>query len=297
MPYDSPDKKEAITLNQNDTGMRERINTYWSLRADEFGAARYREYLDDRADEWRALLRRFLPQTALDHGPVRALDLGCGAGLFTFMLHDLGCEVTGVDYSQDMLKNAQLNAEKLGMDGITFTRMDAQSLELDDGSIDFVFTRNVTWTLPDPARAYAEIVRVLAPGGVLVNVDANYGACFRQMDAAGVTERLARDGDGTYAHPAQSLAMLRERNDIADALYVSDQERPLWDLRVLMGLGMEQFTVDLDIMAHAFAPRDSAQAKMSPPTGSDETQDAQLAADAYRAGRIFLLAATKPMSD
>ena len=268
------------------TEMRERINDYWSRRADEFGDARYREYLDDRADEWRALISRYMPAVSAAGGPVRALDLGTGGGLFAFMMRDLGCVVTGVDYSDDMLRNARANAERLGVDGVVFERMDAQELRFPDHSFDLVFTRNVTWTLPDPARAYAEMARVLDDGGALVNVDANYGACFREMDRLGITERIARDGASDYEHPFQSLAMLRERNALSDALYISDQERPVWDLRVLMGLGMEEFHIDLDVMRHAFSPRDVEHA----PTPIPGTPGVPGPAD----GRIFLIVATKP---
>lgn len=44
---------------------------------------------------------------------IRALDLGTGAGFLSFILHGLGCNVTGIDYSEGMLKNAHKNCERL----------------------------------------------------------------------------------------------------------------------------------------------------------------------------------------
>ena len=39
-----------------------------------------------------------------------------------------------------------------------------------------IVSRNLTWTLPDAEHAYQEWFRVLKPGGVMINLDANYGA-------------------------------------------------------------------------------------------------------------------------
>ena len=54
--------------------------------------------------------------------------------------------------------------------------MDAQNLEFEDDVFDVVISRNLTWNLKDPKRAYEEWCRVLKPGGVMINLDANYGA-------------------------------------------------------------------------------------------------------------------------
>lgn len=175
---------------------------------------------------------------------MRALDLGTGAGFFAFLLQDLGCTVTGIDYSQAMIDNALKIQEKLGGNDVTFLQMDAQSLKFPDESFDFIFTRNVTWTLPDPMKAYAEMCRVLAPGGCLLNFDANYGAAFAQQDVQGITQQKAQNDLGTYSSPARSLEMLRERNDIATQLSVCNKKRPIWDVEVLTELGMKQISID-----------------------------------------------------
>ena len=127
---------------------------------------------------WTEQIKRALP----DKKRIRALDLGTGAGFFSIILHDLNCEVVGIDYSQEMISHAIMNSEKLNCNDIWFLRMDAQALEFPDESFDFIFTRNVTWTLPDPEKAYLEMIRVLAPGGRLMNCEANYGAAFLEAD-------------------------------------------------------------------------------------------------------------------
>ena len=241
--------------------MQERINTYWSKRADEFGEARYTDMQSGKRENWESLIKAHLPSKP----GIRALDLGTGAGFFSFILRDLGCEVTGIDYSEEMLKNARRNCERLGYSGISFLQMDAQDLRFPDESFDFIFTRNVTWTLPDPLKAYREMLRVLAPGGKLMNADANYSAGFQKMDEAGITEKMAEHANWNYAHPAGSLEMLRERNDIARSLYIAEESRPIWDLRVLMAGGIERFWLDLDVNSNIFGmDRLPTQIQISP---------------------------------
>ena len=143
--------------------IQERINQYWSMRADEFSDAQLAELKEYKRMNWTEQIKRALP----DKKRIRALDLGTGAGFFSIILHDLNCEVVGIDYSQEMINHAIMNSEKLNCNDIWFLRMDAQALEFPDESFDFIFTRNVTWTLPDPEKAYQEMIRVLAPGGRL----------------------------------------------------------------------------------------------------------------------------------
>ena len=50
----------------------------------------------------------------------------------------------------------------------------ADALDFEDGLFDVVVSRNVTWNLPEPERGYAEWARVLRPGGLIINFDANW---------------------------------------------------------------------------------------------------------------------------
>ena len=147
--------------------MQLRINEYWSKRSDEFADARYQDLHSRKKEEWLSVIRTWLP----DKKEIRALDLGTGAGFFAFLMQELGCTVTGIDYSQAMVDNAKKVMEKLGREGIVFRQMDAQKLEFKEESFDFIFSRNVTWTLPDPKQAYSEMYRVLAPVGCILNFE------------------------------------------------------------------------------------------------------------------------------
>ncbi len=223
--------------------LQDEINQYWSKRAQEFSDRRLDDLNSDLRGIWTGILKELVPGKEA----VRALDLGTGAGFFAFLLSDLGCSVTGIDYSEDMIRCAEENREKLGYDQVEFLQMDAQDLKFPDGQFDFIVTRNVLWSLPDAEKAYGEMVRVLAPGGRLVNFDANYGAAFRTMDV----DAAARESD-RYAHPAQSREMILERNRLSNQLSVSYYQRPLWDTAVLLENGIIRITIDLEIGARVY---------------------------------------------
>lgn len=237
--------------------MQLRINEYWSKRSDEFADARYQDLHSQKKEEWLSVIRSWLP----DKKEIRALDLGTGAGFFAFLMQELGCTVTGIDYSEAMIDNAKKVMGKLGREGIVFRQMDAQKLDFEAESFDFIFSRNVTWTLPDPEQAYREMYRVLAPGGCILNFDANYGQAFKKQDLEGITEKQAVSDTSGYENPARSLAMLKERNQIAAELGICDEKRPFWDVQVLASLGMKKITVDLAAETHFFGGKPVSEAE------------------------------------
>lgn len=96
------------------------------------------------------------------------LDLGCGAGNDVFVARrEVGSEgrVIGVDFTDEMLARAEANRAKLGFDNVEFRRGEIEALPIDDDQIDVVLSNCVLNLVPDKARAFAEIFRVLRPGG------------------------------------------------------------------------------------------------------------------------------------
>ena len=115
----------------------------------------------------------------MDHFPNRAheelyvLDIGTGPGFFAILLSEMGFCVTAVDLTPAMLDEARRNAGRLA-EKIRFLEMNAEQLDFPDDSFDVIVSRNLTWNLPHPEKAYAEWSRVLRPGGLLLNFDANW---------------------------------------------------------------------------------------------------------------------------
>ena len=149
---------------------KEKITNYWAKRSDSFMEQRRAELHSDMADKWLKEIGTFLPD-----GKLRILDVGCGAGFFSILLAKLGHEVTGIDLTPDMIIHSRELAKEENA-SCTFEVMDAENPDFPDGTFDVIVSRNLTWTLPDAARAYKEWIRVLKAGGILINADANYGA-------------------------------------------------------------------------------------------------------------------------
>lgn len=221
--------------------IKNEINNYWSSRAKEFSYARRLDLQDEQHDIWIKILKDHLPEKK----NINALDLGTGAGFFAFLLDELGIETYGIDYSQNMIDEAILNQQELHHEKIHFARMDAMNLEFEDDMFDFIITRNVTWTLLDPKKAYQEMVRVLKEDGRILNFDANYGKQFETMSDESIHKSYESQFDSKYHKVLQSEEQMKERNRLATSLYIAKRERPSWDVDVLLSLGMKYVSVDL----------------------------------------------------
>ncbi len=96
------------------------------------------------------------------------LDLGSGAGNDCFVARAIVGEsgkVTGLDFSDEMLTKARSNAQKLGFTNVDFIAGDIEEMPLDGNQFDVVISNCVLNLVPDKAKAFAEIMRVLKPGG------------------------------------------------------------------------------------------------------------------------------------
>ena len=103
-------------------------------------------------------------------GPfARALEIGSGTGYFTLNLMQAGVIETAVcsDVSPGMLDALRANAERLGL-AVETAVGDAAALPPEDASFDLVLGHAVLHHLPEPERSFAELLRVLRPGGVLL---------------------------------------------------------------------------------------------------------------------------------
>ena len=98
------------------------------------------------------------------------LDLGSGAGFDAFLAAErVGADgrVIGVDMTGEMLELARRNAAARGATNVEFRQGRLESLPVDDGSVDVVISNCVVNLVPDKAAVFAEIKRVLRPGGTL----------------------------------------------------------------------------------------------------------------------------------
>ena len=97
------------------------------------------------------------------------LDYGCGSGDFSRILADRGARVFGIDISPQLIEQARASVARMGGNGSTpeFVAGDAHHTPFGDAMFDYVVGNGALHHL-DLEKAFAEIARVLKPGGVAV---------------------------------------------------------------------------------------------------------------------------------
>ena len=100
--------------------------------------------------------------------PGRMVDLGCGTGVFTKILFDLGFQTEGLDISDGLIEVARKKYPS-----ILFKVGDVEALPYESESVDGILLSGILHHLPDLSRCAKEIFRVLKPRGAFVAFDPN----------------------------------------------------------------------------------------------------------------------------
>lgn len=175
--------------------LKEEVRAYWSERSRTYDlSAGHRIAPGAEAAAWAREIRE-----RLGDRPLRVLELACGTGEVTGVLHALGHDVTALDFSEDMLSRAK--AKHAGKARLRFTLAAAEATMEPDGAFDAVVCRHLVWTLTNPMAAFAEWRRVLKPGGILLVFDGNWahptGKGRFAREAVAFLDRWLGD-DGTH---------------------------------------------------------------------------------------------------
>ena len=231
----------------------QRVQDYWTQRTGDFSAVRKNELHSELSARWLAEMNARLPRgRALD-----ILDAGTGTGYFAILLAREGHRVTGIDLTPAMLEEAEATAAEFGVSP-RFLRADVQDTGLPAASFDAVVSRNVTWTLPDPEAAYGEWHRLLRPGGIVLNFDANYGDNVRNQNQS----QSRTDRNGVYGHTGITSAQLEENAEITLAMPASRHPRPEWDGELARRIGFREWGADEALGTRVLRERDLEDAPM-----------------------------------
>jgi phosphatidylethanolamine/phosphatidyl-N-methylethanolamine N-methyltransferase len=101
----------------------------------------------------------------------KVLEVGVGTGL-ALRFYDPHVEVTGIDFSEDMLERARSKVAEENLNHVKELRqMDARHLDFPDASFDVVVAMHLISVVPDPEQVMAEMARVCKPGGHVLIVN------------------------------------------------------------------------------------------------------------------------------
>ena len=139
----------------------------------------------------------------------KLLEVPVGTGILTMPVYQTmpEADITCLDYSADMMGQAQEKAERLHLKNVTFRQGDVSALPYADGTFDVVLSLNGFHAFPDKEAAYRETFRVLKPGGT-------FCGCFYVKDEHRRTDWFIRhvyEKAGFFTPPYETASSLKNR--------------------------------------------------------------------------------------
>ena len=139
----------------------------------------------------------------------KLLEVPVGTGILTMPVYKTmpKADITCLDYSPDMMGQAQEKASHLNLNNITFQQGDVGSLPYADGTFDIVLSLNGFHAFPDKDAAYREVFRVLRSGGT-------FCGCFYVTGEHKRTDWFVRhiyEKAGFFTPPYETASGLKNR--------------------------------------------------------------------------------------
>jgi SAM-dependent methyltransferase len=188
-------------------GLQDRINEFWTWRGDSRQPGDLAIRNDDELKTWMSVVQPLLPPA-----PAEVVDLGTGQGFLALVFAALGHKVRGFDLAQGQLDRAREYAAN-SSNPPEFGIGDAGAPPLDAASVDGLASRDVLWTLLDPATAFRNWFKIIRPGGRLLVF---HGVTINPNDTLGTKSR----GDSLYndAEVSANLLPLRHQPTLDPAV-------------------------------------------------------------------------------
>lgn len=245
--------------------LMEQIEEYWTNRAEGYSKVNKEELATKQKKKWLEVIQEKIhahfPEK--ESKELKVLDIGTGPGFFAIILAKAGYQVTAVDYTQAMLEEAKENAGELA-ERISFQQMDGQQLQFTPESFDVVLSRNLTWILKEPDKAYASWINVLKKGGLLLNFDANWYNYLYDEEQKDAYEQDRANVEAVGAEDHYTCTNIGAMEEIARKVPLSAIKRPGWDMDVLKKMKIQTVMTDLRIWERVWSPEEKINYASTP---------------------------------
>lgn len=138
-------------------------------KSDKFWDSKAEAYAKSKISDEETYRRKLSETQAFFTPEMRVLEFGCGTGA-TAVEHAPHVQyIDAIDISENMLEIGRRRAREASIDNISFTRGTLTQFNADAASLDAVLGLNVIHLLPDRQAVFAEVARILKPGGIFVS--------------------------------------------------------------------------------------------------------------------------------
>ena len=157
----------------------------------------------------------------------KLLEVPVGTGILTMPVYQTmpEADITCLDYSADMMGQAQEKAEHLRLKNVTFRQGDVGALPYADDTFDIVLSLNGFHAFPDKEAAYREVFRVLRPSGT-------FCGCFYVMGEHKRTDwfvRHAYEKTELFTPPYETVDSLKvQLEEMYDAVEIGNVKGIAW---------------------------------------------------------------------
>ena len=157
----------------------------------------------------------------------KLLEVPVGTGILTMPVYQTmpEADITCLDYSPDMMRQAREKANRLNLNNVTFQQGDVGALPYEDDTFDIVLSLNGFHAFPDKEAAYREVFRVLRPGGT-------FCGCFYVKGEQKRTDWFVRhvyEKAGFFTPPYETVTSLKARlKDGYDEVRVGSLKSIAW---------------------------------------------------------------------
>jgi SAM-dependent methyltransferase len=233
---------------------------YWTNRTSGYSKVNEKELSSEQKEKW---LSAIIPHFPGERKQIKILDMGTGPGFFAIILAEAGFQVTAVDCTESMIEQAKVNAGDL-KDEITWVLANAEQTGLESETFDAVVSRNLTWNLKSPEKAYGEWLRILKKGGILLNFDANWYQYLYDDEKRLGYELDRKRVEDNCLEDHYTCTDIDAMEAIARKLPLSRRFRPQWDMDVLKKLSITKVDIDLGIWKQVWSEEEKVNYGSTP---------------------------------